>query len=246
MHELIQIIKKIHTFAFRHWFYPLALSTFLVFFYFSGRVYLAGQVRFLFLIWNLFLAWLPYTFALVASAIHQINPRWWWVLFFPAGFWLLFLPNAFYIVTDFIHLTHYPTIPIWYDAGLLAITSWTGLFLAIVSLFTMQRIVREYLGKALSWAFSLLVIGLNGYGVYLGRFLRWNSWDVFFDPVEILSDSYTLLRNPMDSKDVIGFIVMYTSLFLVTYLTFSWLLLSKEKDEQRSNGRGSSNSPNPD
>lgn len=92
----------------------------------------------------------------------------------------------------------------------------------------MQRIVRDYLGHLFSWGFSLLVIGLNGYGVYLGRFLRWNSWDVLFDPLEILSDSYDLLRNPLGSTDKIGFIVMYTSLFLVTYLTFSWLLLSRK------------------
>ena len=233
MQKLIQFLLKIHKFAFQHLFYAVALSTFLVFFYFSGRVYLARQVRFTFLIWNLFLAWLPYTFALAASAIHQVRPNWCFALLIPSGLWLLFLPNAFYIVTDFIHLTKHPLIPIWYDAGLLAITSWTGIFLAVVSLFTMQRIIRGYLGNLLSWGFSLLVILLNGYGVYLGRFLRWNSWDVFFDPIEILSYSYTLLRNPMDSKDVIGFIVMYTSLFLVTYLTFSWLLLSKEKDVQK-------------
>lgn len=231
MQRLLHIIKRIHTFASRHLVYPILLSTFLVFFFFSGRVYLVRQVRFLFLIWNLFLAWLPYLFSLVVSIIHQVRPRWWWAQVIPAGLWLLFLPNAFYIVTDFIHLARVPAIPIWYDAGLLAITSWTGIFLAVASLYTMQRIVKDYLGSLFSWGFSLLVIGLNGYGVYLGRFLRFNSWDVFFDPVEILADSYDLFRNPMDSKDVIGFILMYTSLFLVTYLTFSWLLLSKGEVE---------------
>lgn len=234
MVELIKILKKIHSFAFQHLLYPVALSTFLVFFFFSGRVVLTKQVGFLSLLWNLFLAWLPYSFALVASIIHQAWPRRWWILLVPTALWLLFLPNAFYIVTDFFQLTAHPSIPIWYDAGLVAITSWTGLFLAIVSLFTMQRIVRHYLGDLISWGFSLLVIGLNGYGVYLGRFLRWNSWDIFFDPVEILSDSYSLIKNPMDSKEVIGFIAMYTSLYLVTYLTFSLLLLSKEKEDRRS------------
>jgi len=228
MVRLIYLIKKLHNFASRHLLYPISLSTFLVFAYFTGRVYLVQKVRNQFLIWNLFLAWLPYLLSLVVSAIHQVRPRWWWALIIPGALWLLFLPNAFYIVTDFIHLTNHPLIPIWYDAGLLAITSWTGIFLAVVSLYTMQRIVRGYLGNLTAWGFSLVVIGLNGYGVYLGRFLRWNSWDLFFDPVEILSDSYYLLRNPMGHKEVIGFIVMYTSLFLVTYLTFSWLLLLRQ------------------
>lgn len=233
MHKLIQWLKKLHKFASQHLVYPIILSTFLVFAYFSGRVYLAQKVRYQFIIWNLFLAWLPYLFSMVVSAIHQVRPRWWWALIIPGTLWLLFLPNAFYIVTDFIHLTNHPYIPIWYDAGLLAITSWTGIFLAVVSLYTLQRIVRDYLGNLFSWGFSLLVIGLNGYGVYLGRFLRWNSWDVLFDPIEILSDSYFMLKDPMGYADKIGFMVMYTSLFLVTYLTFSWLLLSREAPARR-------------
>jgi len=229
MGQLIQRLKGLHKFASDHLLYPITLSTFLVFFFFTGRVYLIQKVRYQFLIWNLFLAWLPYLFSLVVSAIHQVRPRRWGVLLIPGGLWLLFLPNAFYIVTDFIHLVNHPTIPIWYDAGLLAITSWTGIFLAVVSLYTLQRIVRDYFGNLFSWGFSLLVIGLNGYGVYLGRFLRWNSWDMMFDAREILSDSYTMLRNPMSYTDKIGFILMYTSLFLVTYLTFAWLLLAIEK-----------------
>ena len=228
MKELLRILRNIHNFASKHLLYPVTLSTFLVFFYFTSRVYLAQQVRFLFLIWNLILAWLPYLFSLISSIIHQVCPRWWFALLIPGGFWLLFLPNAFYIVTDFIHLVSVQSIPIWYDAGLITITSWTGIFLAVSSLYTMQRIIRDYIGNLLSWGFAFLVIGLNGFGVYLGRFLRWNSWDIFFDPVEILTDSYSLLRNPMESRDVIGFIMMYTSLFLVTYLTFSWLLPFRE------------------
>jgi len=229
--ELVKIIKKIHNFAYRHLVYPVVLSTILVILFFIVRIYLTRQVGYLSLIWNLFLAWLPYVFALVSSLIHEVLPRRWWLMLIPTGLWFLFLPNAFYIVTDFFQLTKHPAIPLWYDAGLVAITSWTGLFLAIISLSTMQRIIQAYLGGFFSWGFSLLVIGLNGYGVYLGRFLRWNSWDLIFEPVAILSDSYEILKNPFDSKEVIGFIVMYTSLYLVTYLTFSLLLFSNRKED---------------
>lgn len=220
---LTSLILSVHKFLSRNLFYPIVLSTFLVFGYFAGRVILSNQITFRFVPWNLFLAWLPYLFSLLMDLIHQIRPRWWWAQIIPGGLWLLFLPNAFYIMTDFIHLTQRQSIPIWYDAGLLAITAWTGIFLAIVSLHTVQGIVQSYLGTWASWGFALLVIGLSGYGVYLGRFLRWNSWDVLSDPLGIAYDSLDPLRNPLSNADKIGFMIMYTSLFLVTYLTYAWL-----------------------
>ncbi len=220
---LTSMVLEIHKFLSRNLFYPIALSTFLVFGYFVGRVILSNQITFGFVPWNLFLAWLPYLFSLVMAAIHQVRPRWWWAQIIPGALWLLFLPNAFYLMTDFIHLTQRLSIPIWYDAGLLAITAWTGIFLAVVSLHTVQGIVQSYLGTFLSWIFALVVIGLSGYGVYLGRFLRWNSWDVLSDPIGIAYDSLDPLINPITNADKIGFMIMYTSLFLVTYLTYAWL-----------------------
>ena len=136
-----------------------------------------------------------------------------------------------------IHLTQRQSIPIWYDAGLLAITAWTGIFLAIVSLHTVQGIVQSYLGTFLSWGFALIVIGLSGYGVYLGRFLRWNSWDVISDPVGIAYDSLDPLINPITNADKIGFMIMYTSLFLVTYLTYAWLRPFNHTTEKQTEGR---------
>ena len=220
---LYRMVVTIHKFLSRNLFYPIVLSTFLVFGYFTGRVLLSNQVSFGFVPWNLFLAWLPYIFSLLMAALHQFRPRWWWAQIIPGALWLLFLPNAFYIMTDLIHLTHGLPIPIWYDAGLLAITAWTGIFLAVVSLHTVQGIVQSYLGTFLSWGFALVVIGLSGYGVYLGRFLRWNSWDVLSDPLSIAYDSLDPLVNPITNADKIGFMIMYTSLFLVTYLTYAWL-----------------------
>lgn len=223
MSRLWQMIVSAHKFLSRNLFYPIVLSTFLVFGYFVGRAVVSNRLIFWFLPWNLFLAWLPYLFSLLMAAIHQARPRWWWALIIPGGLWLLFLPNAFYIMTDFIHLTQRPEIPYWYDAGLMAITAWTGIFLAIVSLHIVQSIVQSYVGTTVSWGFALVVIGLSGYGVYLGRFLRWNSWDVLSDPLGIAYDSLSPLINPVTNADKIGFMVMYTSLFLVTYLTYAWL-----------------------
>ena len=223
MKTLLGLIKRLHRFLSQHQFYPIALATLLVFFFYFGRVFISRDFIFKNLIWNLFLAWLPYSFSLGIAAIHRMRPSWWWALLFPAGLWLLFLPNAFYIVTDLIHLSQRQSIPIWYDAGLIAITAWNGLFLANISLHSVQGVVRSYLGHYPSWGFALVVIGLSGYGVYLGRFLRWNSWDLLVDPTEVIYDSLYPLLHPISYADKIGFMVMYTSLFLVTYLSYAWL-----------------------
>ena len=138
---MLSLFKKSHRFLSRHIFYPVALSTLLVALFFTGRVYLVRKIGYGFLVWNLFLAWLPYLFSLAAGAIHRVRPGWWWALIPPGTLWLAFLPNAFYIVTDFIHLRDYAAIPIWYDAGLLAISAWTGLFLAIGSLAVFHEII---------------------------------------------------------------------------------------------------------
>ena len=223
MSRLWQVVLEFHHFLSRNLFYPIALSTFLVFGYFSGRVLISRYIAFWFVPWNLFLAWLPYLFSLTMAAIHALKPRWWWAVLPFGALWLLFLPNAFYIMTDFIHLVQRPSIPLWYDAGLLAITAWTGIFLAVVSLHTVQSIVQSHLGTVVSWGFALLVIGLSGYGVFMGRFLRWNSWDMLTDPMNTVYSSLAPLINPITHADKIGLIVMYTSLFFVTYLTYAWL-----------------------
>jgi uncharacterized membrane protein len=233
----MSMILGVHKFLSRNLFYPIILSTFLVFGYFAGRVIISNYITYGFLIWNLFLAWLPYLFSLAMDALHQFRPRWWWAQIVPGALWLLFLPNAFYIMTDLIHLTQQQTIPIWYDAGLLAITAWTGIFLAVVSLHTVQGIVQSYWGPFLGWGFALIVIGLSGYGVYLGRFPRWNSWDVLSDPLGIAYDSLYPLINPLTYADKIGFMVMYTSLFLVTYLTYAWLRPFNHATEKETQGR---------
>ncbi len=223
MSTLLQKLMKFHKFLSLNLVYPITLSTGLVFLFFVGRVYLSGEGTYAFLIWNLFLAWIPYLFSVVNSAIHHVRPNWWWAHLIPGGLWLLFLPNAFYIMTDLIHLTKRQSIPIWYDAGFLAILAWTGIFLAIVSLHTIRGIVESYTNVWIGRVFVLIVLGLSGFGVYLGRFPRWNSWDVLSDPKGIIYDSLDPLINPITNADKIGFMIMYTSLFLVTYLTYAWL-----------------------
>ena len=97
--------------------------------------------------------------------------------------WLAFFPNAPYILTDFLHLGSMGDIvPGWYDVLLLYWFAWTGLILGIVSLYLMQEIVTRGLGTAAGWVFVVVAAGLGSFGIYLGRFLRWNSWDLVRRP----------------------------------------------------------------
>ena len=172
-----------------------------------------------FLVWNLFLAWLP---ALGAFAAYNLNHlptrlRWLPILGFSV-LWLLFLPNAAYLITDIIHLRAHPRVPLWYDLITLVAFAWTGSFLGLVSLFLMQELVRRTVGKAASWLFVLGVMVLNGFGVYFGRFLRWNSWDALFRPSSLLSEMWDGLLNPLAHMQTLAFAGLFTLLFGAVYL----------------------------
>jgi uncharacterized membrane protein len=142
-----------------------------------GRMAWMRDSHYAFLIWNLFLAWIPMGFALLARE-HQkeeTNPGWRFVAFGAA--WLLFFPNAPYIFTDIIHLTRFYS-HFWVDLMLILINALTGLVIGFVSLYIMQSAVRRMAGELTSWLFIAAVALLSGFGIYLGRFLRLNSWDV--------------------------------------------------------------------
>ncbi len=94
-----------------------------------------------------------------------------------AALWLVFFPNAPYIITDLLHLSAQDGVPVWYDLILLSAFAWTGAMLGMISLGLMHVLVARVAGGAWSWIFVLGVLMLSGFGVYLGRFPRWNSWD---------------------------------------------------------------------
>lgn len=188
---------------------------------YAGRVILSGELTFLFLVWNLFLAWIPYLVSLCSAGVYRLQPRLWGLLLLPAAGWLLFLPNAPYLVTDLIHLAPRPPVPLWYDLGLLATFAWAGLFLGLFSLRAMQAIVRDLAGGPVSWLFVAGVIGLSGLGIYIGRFLRWNSWDLFFHPQPIVREVTTLISTPAGSLQTLGVTILFAAFLLVCYLTLT-------------------------
>ena len=151
------------------------------------------------LIWNLFLAWVPLLFALALDQLSARAPgtsegrggRRLLAAGCAAG-WFFFFPNAPYIVTDFVHLNPRPPVPLWFDALLLMNFAWTGLLVGYGSLLLTERLVRARLGRPAGYAFATAALALASFGVHLGRFGRWNSWDVLRQPGSLLRAS---LRN---------------------------------------------------
>jgi uncharacterized membrane protein len=173
------------------------------------------------MLWNLFLAWVPYLCSVWAIYWHERHPRRWWGLLLPGVVAIAFFPNAPYIVTDFLHLGERPGMPLWYDIGLLASFAWTGIVLGIYALRLLQEIVKAWVGVVLSWLFVLAVLGLSGMGIYLGRFLRWNSWDLVLQPKAILYDVAIRLRYPFGHLSTYGVTLLFAALMFVCYLALT-------------------------
>jgi uncharacterized membrane protein len=181
------------------------------------RVVMSDSWAYAHMVWNLWLAWIPYLCALAMEAIARAGGRW---SLLPVGaIWLPFLPNAPYLVTDFVHLLEIPAIALWYDIGMLAIFAWTGGCLTAASLRSARQLVVARAGRFTGDLFVLLIAILGGFGVYLGRFQRWNSWDVVLDPGGLLADVAARLMDPAGHPRMIGVTGMFAALILVCYLT---------------------------
>lgn len=198
------------------------------------RASLTGSTDYAFLIWNLFLAWIPFVIA-YTTYITPISRRWlYFIVPFSAILWLIFFPNAPYILTDFQHLSNAgANIPVWYDVMLLIWFSFTGLFLGMVSLFLMQEIVRREFGRWLGWGFVLAASGFSSIGVCVGRFLRWNSWDILGNFGGMAQFTLYYILNPTPRSLI--FAGMFVPFFLFVYLllyTFGHLLLEQRVENK--------------
>ena len=170
------------------------------------------------LVWNLFLAWIPFGLAVyVYDGYRRLSRARLWA---GGALWLLFFPNALYIVTDFKWLRAPEGAPVWYDVVLIAAAAWCGLLLGFTSLYLMQQVVRGALGTARAWAFALTTLALGAFGVYLGRFERWNSWDVFTKPRLIAGDVLPHLAHPQDHPRALAVMVLFTAFLAMSYLVF--------------------------
>jgi uncharacterized membrane protein len=201
----------------------------------ATRIWYTGTRGFAFLLWNLFLAWIPFVAAISLYDRDRRGRRGGWQLAITAV-WLLFYPNAPYIVTDLIHLVEHPSKLVWFDLVLIATCAWTGLLLGFVSLSLVQSVVRRRFSGIAGWAFVVATTGLGAFGIYLGRFLRWNSWDVLTEPHRLFDDVWVRLVNPFAHTQTIVVWLILSGFLLVAYLAIAALMhghfLSQKSDSQ--------------
>jgi uncharacterized membrane protein len=202
----------------------------------GGRMAYSHTIHLRFLVWNLFLAWIPLAFAWLTYRLAERQGGVRYVIIVPALVWLLFFPNAPYIVTDFLHLGQFPdNVPEWFDVVLIAWFAWTGLLLGVVSLRLMHDLVAHAAGTRAGWAFVVAVTALGSLGVYIGRFLRWNSWNVFQDPLKLADSAVERAARPDAGELILGFTALFGLLFLFVYATT--YLLARRPDVPPGEGR---------
>lgn len=189
------------------------------------RIDRTGSGYYRFLITNLFLACVPF----FLSTALRIASHWrfhWTIQLTLAGLWLLFLPNAPYILTDILHLTRVSHAPAWYDLALLLSCSGTGLLVGYLSLIDVQGIVARRFSAACGWIFAFVSLVLSGFAIYLGRFLRWNSWDVLIMPTRVFEIAGALIR-PWEHVRPLAVTLIFGVILTLGYISLR-ILLSEE------------------
>lgn len=177
------------------------------------------SLRFSYLLWNLFLAWLPLGF--MALLFHSLKTHLWSSAqpFSLSLLWLIFLPNSFYMISDFIHIQDVPRHNLLYDVVMFTAFIFTAALVGFCSLY----LVHAELRKRISMLASSLLIGfilfLCSFAIYLGRDLRWNSWDVLLNPAGILFDISDHLIHPLQHLEMFSitftFFLLLGSLYIV-------------------------------
>jgi uncharacterized membrane protein len=177
----------------------------------------SGSLAFGFLAWNLFLAAIPAVaaamFARAAAKQSRVIVQVVWFLV-----WLVFLPNAPYIITDFVHLRPSGAIPLWYDIALLTSCAGTGLLLGYTSIADVQAVITRKFSASLGWSVVIAAIFLSGFGIYLGRFLRWNSWDTLTNPLRLFPDIAGRVLDPLAHPRMLAVTAVYGVGLFVGYV----------------------------
>ncbi len=181
---------------------------------------------FLFLNWNLFLAFIPWAVTSITILKPSIQ-RYKVTIIILLAVWLLFFPNAPYILTDLFHLRLKSSMPKWFDLILILSFAWTGLVFGFLSLWDIEKILTKSLSQIWISIISVSLLFVGSFGIYLGRYLRWNSWDIIGEPFNLLYDITDRLINPFDHPRTWG-VTIFMGIFLnMIYWTF-WMVKKRE------------------
>lgn len=182
------------------------------------RIVATGKLMFLFLPWNLFLAFVPYYIIKILIA----NPG--WIenrvkFIFAFCVWLLFIPNSFYILTDLFHLKLTNDSPRWFDLTMIFSFAWNGMLLGILAIRKMETVFNLVFKNGNILFFLYPVMWLVAFGIYIGRYLRFNSWDILTNPFPLFAEIGGMLLNPPDYIYAWGMIFCFSIFTTLIYLT---------------------------
>jgi len=197
------------------------------------RVWYFDTVGLGFLVWNLILAAVPF---IISQWLIMRRTRSAATFFTAAFLWLLFFPNAPYIVTDLMHLQSTGPAPLWFDLVLLLSFAWNGLIVGYLSLLDMQRLIEWRFGALAGWLCAGSAILLGSFGIYLGRVLRWNSWDLFTRPTGLLRDVVERLAHPFDYPSTYGMTFAFAVFMLAGYLFLKSLIRLERSEDASTSG----------
>lgn len=180
------------------------------------------------MIWNLFLAWIPYWLTLLLKHKNVYRKMGLGTAFLLLV-WLAFFPNAPYMITDLKYLSYTPAnLPFWFDSVMMLSFAWTGLMLGYFSLYKVQQYLRELTNPTFSWLSTVAILIGASYGIFLGRYQRWNSWDLVVQPLDVIKDIIATVSSPR----AIAMTVVLSVFLMLGYLTVT-LLIPNESESRR-------------
>lgn len=183
-----------------------------------ARITLFKSIYFVYLFWNIFLAILPFVLSsilLYYENKHKLSKT---IFICLSIVWLLLLPNAPYIVTDLIHMNRMRGAVALYDTFLLFSSAWLGLLIFMYSLNHIEKIIVKKYGELIAKIKVPSIILLTSLGIYIGRDLRFNSWDIF-NP-SLFEDVWSRVTHPVHFSEVCLFVI---PCFFFLYLGyFAW------------------------
>lgn len=181
------------------------------------RILIWGKTSYFYLLWNIFLAFVPYLLSLIFFNLYKIKKINTFLLIIGFIFWLLFIPNAHYLITDLIHLDEVKHAPILYDSFLIFSSALVGLLFGVYSLSHIENIIKENFSIKKTKIIMFSIIILIGFGIYLGRFLRFNSWDFFVNHFSLWKEMHIIFSGVNNFYNVLLYTLLFSSFIYVSF-----------------------------
>lgn len=197
----------------------IAVSVLFTIMILAFRVWYTKELNYCFYPWNLFLAIVPLFFSGYLKKQRRINFK---TILMLCG-WLFFLPNAPYLLTDIFHFDERPPVPAWFDLILVISGAWNGVLICMISLFQVEKFIQRNSNSTFSTIIMIVLLFPCGYGVYLGRYLRYNTWDIVTDPFDLVKASTHHIHHPFQNLNVWLFTVLFAMFLNIIYFTIKKL-----------------------